>query len=289
MEFGFTEDQEILRDQVRKLLAGVCPPDYVEQCDRDGVPPKEAYAAMGEHGWLGLMMAEEYGGAGGSPVDVAILLEEAGRAYEELGVWMFRSMVWGGHSLSLHGTDAQKAAYLPKIASGESSVCFGLTEPDSGSDAAALQTFAEKQADGSYVINGQKMFTSGMDISDYCLLVARPSHGERKQQGITNFFIDTKTPGIEVRKIETLGHRGIGTTQVFYTDVHVPADAVLGEADNGWAATDQYLWYEPSACRRPAMVPRRRPSTTPSTTPRPGSSSASPSASSRRSPTSWRT
>jgi alkylation response protein AidB-like acyl-CoA dehydrogenase len=244
VEFGFTEEQEILRDQVRKLLADVCPPDYVEQCDRDGVPPKEAYAAMAEHGWLGLMMAEEHGGSGGSPVDVAILLEEAGRAYEELGVWMFRSMVWGGHSLSLHGTEAQKAAYLPKIASGESSVCFGLTEPDSGSDAAALKTFAEKQADGSYIINGQKMFTSGMDISDYCLLVARTSHGERKQQGITNFFIDTKTPGIEVRKIETLGHRGIGTTQVFYTDVHVPADAVLGEVDNGWAATDQYLWYE---------------------------------------------
>lgn len=244
MDFGFTEEQEILRAQVRKLLDDVCPPDYVDECDKEAKPPKEAYAAMGKHGWLGLMLDEQYGGSGGSPVDVAILLEEAGRSYEELGVWMFRSMVWGGYALSLHGTDEQKAAYLPKIASGESSVCFGLTEPDSGSDAAALKTFAAKQDDGSYIVNGQKVFTSGMDISDYCLLVARTSHRERKQQGITNFFIDTKTPGIEVRKIETLGHRGIGTTQVFYTDVHVPADAVLGEADNGWAATDQYLWYE---------------------------------------------
>ena len=83
-----------------------------------------------------------------------------------------------------------------------------------------------------------------MDISDYCLLVARTTKSNRQQEGITNFFIDTKTPGIEIRKIETLGHRGIGTTQVFYNDVKVPLDSVLGEVDNGWRAADQYLWYE---------------------------------------------
>ena len=99
-------------------------------------------------------------------------------------------------------------------------------------------------ADGAYVIDGQKVFTSGMDISDYCLLVTRTSSGGKKQQGITNFLVDTRLPGIEVRKIETLGQRAIGTTQVFYNGVKVPASAVLGEVDRGWEAVDAYLWYE---------------------------------------------
>ena len=83
-----------------------------------------------------------------------------------------------------------------------------------------------------------------MDISDYCLLITRTSTGEKKQQGITNFLVDTKLPGIEVRKIATLGQRAIGTTQVFYSGVKVPASALLGEVDRGWEAVDSYLWYE---------------------------------------------
>jgi alkylation response protein AidB-like acyl-CoA dehydrogenase len=83
-----------------------------------------------------------------------------------------------------------------------------------------------------------------MDLSDYCLLVTRTSTGAKKQQGITNFLVDTRSPGIEVRKIRTLGQRAIGTTHVFYTDVKVPASSVLGAIDRGWDAVDSYLWYE---------------------------------------------
>jgi alkylation response protein AidB-like acyl-CoA dehydrogenase len=83
-----------------------------------------------------------------------------------------------------------------------------------------------------------------MDISDYCLLATRTATGERKQHGITTFLVDTRLPGIEVRRIETLGMRAIGTTQVFYTDVRVPLSAVLGVVDHGWEAVDSYLWYE---------------------------------------------
>lgn len=243
LDFSFTEEQEILRFQLRKLLADICPPEYVEKCDREGRPPREAYAAMAENGWLGMMLPEEYGGVNGSPVEVAILLEEVGRQYEELGMWMFRSMVWGSYAVMTHGTEQQKAALLPKFSSGEVSVCFGLTEPESGSDATALKTMAKRDGD-DFIINGQKVFTSGMDISDYCLLVTRTTKSERKQDGITLFLVDTKLPGIEIRKIDTLGHRAIGTTQVFYSDVRVPAGMVLGDVDHGWQLTDQFLWYE---------------------------------------------
>jgi alkylation response protein AidB-like acyl-CoA dehydrogenase len=243
MDFSFTSEQETLRAHLQELLDEVCPPEYAERCDREARPPRVAYEALAKHGWFGLIFPVEYGGTGGSPVELAILLEEAGRHFEELAMWLFRTLTYGGYAVMLHGRREQKQTLLPKVVRGELSFCFGLTEPQSGSDAAALTTSATAR-DGGYVINGQKVFTSGMDISDYCLLVTRTSTGEKKQQGITNFLVDTRLPGIEIRKIETLGQRAIGTTQVFYTDVKVPASAVLGEVGKGWEAVDSYLWYE---------------------------------------------
>ena len=243
MDFSFTSEQETLRAHLQELLDEVCPPEYAERCDREARPPRVAYEALAKHGWFGLIFPVEYGGTGGSPVELAILLEEAGRHFEELAMWLFRTLTYGGYAVMLHGSREQKQTLLPKVVRGELSFCFGLTEPQSGSDAAALTTSATAR-DGGYVINGQKVFTSGMDISDYCLLVTRTSTGEKKQQGITNFLVDTRLPGIEIRKIETLGQRAIGTTQVFYTDVRVPASAVLGEVGKGWDAVDSYLWYE---------------------------------------------
>jgi alkylation response protein AidB-like acyl-CoA dehydrogenase len=173
MDFSFTQEQEELRAHARELLVATCPPDYIDRCDRERQPPREAYDTVARQGWLGLIVPEEYGGAGGSAIDVAILLEEAGRQYEELAMWMFRTMTYGGYAVATHGTEEQKQRILPKVAGGELSVCFGLTEPDSGSDAAALTTKATATSDGHYAIDGQKVFTSGMDVSDYCLLVTR--------------------------------------------------------------------------------------------------------------------
>jgi acyl-CoA dehydrogenase len=243
MDFNFTQDQETLRDHVRQLLDEVCPPDYAERCDNEGKPPREAYDALAKHGWFGLSLPTEYGGMGGSAIDLAILLEEAGKHFEELGIWVFRTLTYGGYAVIQHGSPEQKATLLPKVLRGEASFCLGLTEPNSGSDAASLTTRATA-TEGGYLINGQKVFTSGMDISDYCLLVTRTSSTGKKQQGITNFLVDTKLSGIEVTKIKTLGQRAIGTTQVFYNDVKVPTSAVLGKVDNGWEAVDAYLWYE---------------------------------------------
>jgi acyl-CoA dehydrogenase len=243
MDFSFTAEQETLRSHLQELLDEACPPHYAERCDREMQPPREAYEALAKHGWFGLTFPQQYGGTGGSAIELAILLEETGRHFEELAMWLFRTLTYGGYALMLHGSREQKETLIPRVVRGELSFCFGLTEPHSGSDAAALTTRAATSGDG-YLINGQKVFTSGMDISDYCLLVTRTATGEKKQQGITNFLVETGLPGIEVRKIDTLGQRAIGTTQVFYTDVKVPASAVLGEVDQGWEAVDAYLWYE---------------------------------------------
>ena len=243
MDFSFSPEQEELRAHAKQLLDDVCPPDYAERCDTEARPPREAYQALAGHGWFGLIISPEFGGTGGSAIDLAILLEETGRHFEELAMWLFRTLTYGGYAIMRDGTPEQKKGLLPRIARGEISFCFGLSEPASGSDAAALMTRAKATNEG-YTIDGQKVFTSGMDISDYCLLVARTSTGAKKQQGITTFLVDTKLPGIEIRKIPTLGQRAIGTTQVFYSGVKVPHSALLGEVDKGWEAVDSYLWYE---------------------------------------------
>ena len=243
MDFAFTAGQETLRSHLQALLDDVCPPDYAQRCDEEASPPRAAYEALARHGWLGLIIPQQHGGTGASAIELAILLEETGRHFEELAMWVFRTITYGGYAVMKHGTERQQAELLPRVARGELTFCFGLSEPHAGSDAAALSTRAT-EIDDSYIINGQKVFTSGMDLSDYCLLVTRTSSGARKQQGITAFLVDTRLPGIEVKKIKTLGQRAIGTTQVFYNDVKVPASAVLGRVDHGWEAVDSYLWYE---------------------------------------------
>jgi acyl-CoA dehydrogenase len=246
MDYSFTPEQEQIRAHLRDLLSKECTPEYAAKCDEDARPPREAYAALAKNGWFGLIVPPEYGGTGGNAIDLAILLEECGHAFEELAMWVFRTLTYGGYAVMRDGTPEQKQSILPRVAKGEIAVCFGITEPHSGSDAAALTTKAtERHGDNSgYSISGQKVFTSGMDCSDLCLLIARTSSGQKKHEGITNFLIDTKLPGIEIKKIKTLGQRAIGTTQVFYNDVHVPKTAVLGKVGEGWRSVDAYIWYE---------------------------------------------
>lgn len=243
MNFELSSDQINIRNHLNELLKDICTPEYVRRCDEQETPPREVFNALAKNGWLGLIGPEEYGGSGGSPLDLAVMLEVLGYHFEELGLWVFRNLTYGCYAVMNHGTQAQKDLIVPKVIQGEVSVCFGLTEPDSGSDASALKTRAIKDGD-NYIINGRKNYTSGMDISDYCILVTRTSILEKKQQGITNFLIDTKLPGIEVKKLATLGQRAIGTTEVFYNEVKTPASSILGALDQGWKGADNYLCYE---------------------------------------------
>ena len=119
--------------------------EYAERCDNDATPPREAYQALAKHGWFGLILPAEYGGTGGSAIDLAILLEEAGRHFEELAMWLFRTLTYGGYAVMKHGTRRSRTPCFPHVARGELSFCFGLTEPESGSDAASLATRAMRR------------------------------------------------------------------------------------------------------------------------------------------------
>ena len=243
MNFGNTSDQELMLQSVRSLLDDVCSMDYAAKCDNNHTPPREAFDAMAQNGWLGLIAPESFGGSGGSPTDLALILEETGHHFEELGLWLFRSFTYGCYAILKHGTDEQKQRIVPGAANGKLSFAFALSEPDSGSDAASLRTRAV--IDGDYfIVNGRKQWTSGMDIADYVLVALRTNDLGKKQLGISTLMIDTKLPGIEVRKIATLGQHAIGTTEVTFTDVRVPRTALLGQLDHGWAVCEDTLRYE---------------------------------------------
>ena len=243
MNFGNTSDQELMLQSVRSLLDDVCSMDYAAKCDINHTPPREAFNAMAQNGWLGLIAPESFGGSGGSPTDLALVLEETGHHFEELGLWLFRSFTYGCYAILQHGTEEQKQRIVPGAANGKLSFAFALSEPDSGSDAASLRTRAV--IDGDYfIVNGRKQWTSGMDIADYALVALRTNDLGKKQLGISTLMIDTKLPGIEVRKIATLGQHAIGTTEVTFTDVRVPRTALLGQLDHGWAVCEDTLRYE---------------------------------------------
>lgn len=243
MSFAFSAEQELAQSTLRALLADVANPTYVRECDLGHRPPREAFDALARGGWLGVGIEETYGGTGGGPVDVAILLEEAGRAHLDLAFWLFRNLSHGASAIGRHGTEEQRKAYLPGIARGELSMAFSLTEPEAGSDAAAIITRAEPDGD-DFLITGQKWFTSGFTVADLCLVVARTDATGRKHDGITNFLVDTKSPGITVTPIPTLGMWSLGTYAVYYDHVRVPRANVLGTIGQGWVELREYLEME---------------------------------------------
>lgn len=238
-----TEELGLFRQTVRLFTEREIGRSSVREHDRERRPPRELFKRVAEQGWLGINAPEGYGGGGGGAQEVAILLEELGRGFLDLAFWVFRQVTYGGHAIGRDGTEDQRRRFLPKITSGEWSICFALTEPESGSDAAALSLRAVP-TEGGFVLSGQKVFISGFKVSDYVLVAARTSRGGAKQHGITNFLVDTKSPGLQSEPIETLGHWPLGTALLHFDSVEVPEDAVLGTIDEGWLALADYLRYE---------------------------------------------
>ncbi len=243
MDVQFTQEQELFRSTVRDFCEREVTREYVRECDRRHRPPRELYEKIGEQGWLGINIAEEYDGSGGGAAEVAILLEELGRAFLDLSFWVFRAVTWGGLAIGRDGSEDLKREMLPQIVSGRKAVCFSLTEPEAGSDAAAISLSAIEDGE-EFVLNGQKVFTSGFKASALVVVATRTSSEGRKQEGITNFLVDTDSPGVTAKEIETLGHWPLGTAQVFFDDVRVPKSRMLGTLHEGWADLGVYLRYE---------------------------------------------
>ncbi|MBE9606360.1 acyl-CoA/acyl-ACP dehydrogenase [Acetobacteraceae bacterium H6797] len=243
MDFDLNEEQRATREALRAFLTKECPIEYVRECDEKEVYPFELYKKLAEQGWLGIPIAEEYGGTGGSCLDLVLFLEEFARHFEAGANIYYTSIVIAADAIGHFGTEDQKKTLLPKLARGELRFAFSLSEPGSGSDAASLRTKAVREGD-EWVINGQKMFCSSAQVADYILLMARTDSEAPKHKGITMFLLDPKTPGVEIRRLKKLGLKPMDLNEIFLTDVRIPADCVIGEVNHGWTNVLKTLDYE---------------------------------------------
>ena len=224
-----------IRDAVAKLCAQF-PGEYWRKLDRQMAYPKEFVDALTEAGYLSVLIPEEYGGSGLKLSAAAAILEEIQRAGCNGGGCHAQMYTMG--TVLRHGNDAQKAKYLPGIASGELRLqAFGVTEPTSGTDTSSLKTVAKRDGD-HYIVNGQKIWTSRAEHSDLMILLARTTPKEqakKRTDGLSVFIVDmreAKGKGLEIRPIRTMMNHA--TTEVFFTDMRVPAENLIGEEGKGF-------------------------------------------------------
>jgi alkylation response protein AidB-like acyl-CoA dehydrogenase len=230
--FRLSEEQESFRQAVRGFAEKELAP-RVEELEAAERFPLELFRQLGRLGYLGVGYPEEYGGSGGDMLMRCFLIEEIGRVNCGFAAALLGHVGLGCIPILKFGTEEQKRRYLVPAIKGEILGCFGLSEPDSGSDAASIRTTAERRGD-VYVINGSKMFITNGTIADYCLVVAYTDRTKRGS-GISVFIVDTKTPGFTVsRKLRKTGHHTSETAALAFDDMTVPAAALLGGIEGGF-------------------------------------------------------
>ncbi|MFA5521215.1 MAG: acyl-CoA dehydrogenase family protein [Castellaniella sp.] len=228
-----TEDELALQDAVRRFMLNEVAP-LSEQMERDGRPPLALFRQLGEMGFLGSFLPEEYGGGGASLATRAIISEETARVNAGLDISLFADIILFARALATYGTDAQKRKYLVPVLSGEKIGSMAITETKGGSNALGARTVARAEG-GDYVINGTKTFITNAPIADFILVLTRTSGAEREVEGGTWFIVERGTPGLDVGKpFDKLGMRSSPTAEVFLQDVRVDAAQVLGEVGKGF-------------------------------------------------------
>jgi len=236
MDFSITDEQRMMMDSVRDFMASELPPDRVSELDEAHEFPMDTWKKLGDLGFLGLPVPAEYGGAGASVLDMVLFSEVLSYGMSGLSAAFQRSACYGGVVIGEYGSDEQKESILPQLVSGEAMVAIALTEPDSGSDAASLSTRAEAR-NGGFVINGQKVYTSGATHADWLIVAVRTDPDAPAREGISTMIVPVDAPGITMRPMSKLGNWTIPTCEVFFDDVEVGPDALLGGLNQAWTTT----------------------------------------------------
>jgi alkylation response protein AidB-like acyl-CoA dehydrogenase len=241
MFIDLTAAQRKLRDELREYFAGVMSPQEREAMltERHGATYRELVRRLGRDGRLGVGWPVEYGGLGFGPVEQQIFVNEAARADVPLPYVTLQTV---GPTLQAFGTQEQKDFFLPRILSGDLHFAIGYTEPEAGTDLAALRTKAVRDGE-HYVVNGQKTFTTGGHDADYVWLACRTGAPDSRHKGITILIVDTKDPGYSWTPIITCdGAHHVNAT--YYNDVRVPLSRRVGEEDKGWRLITTQLNHE---------------------------------------------
>ncbi len=230
--FGFTEEQVLMRDSILGLLGRVLPAEKMLELDKTSSFPEEAFQAVAADGWLGLPIAEEYGGAGASNMDMAVFIEAMGYYHFSVRSAYMTTSIYGASHLQYHASEVQRREMLPRLIKGQLKMCIAYSEPDSGSDAAGIRTRAVRDGD-DYVINGQKIYITNAHVSDW-MVVSAKTDPDAGHKGLSLFLVDSKTPGLTIRPMDPMGSRSSLPNEVFFDDVRVPAANLLGKEGGAW-------------------------------------------------------
>ena len=236
-----TDSQLALRDELRAYFSGLLSPGERAALltERHGTVYRDVVRRMGRDGWLGVGWPPEYGGRGLGQVEQQIFVSEAARADVPLPAVTLQTV---GPVLQAHGTAGQKEFFLPRILAGEVHFAIGYTEPEAGTDLASLRTRAVRDGD-TYLVNGEKIFTTGGHDADYIWLACRTDAGAPKHKGISILIVDTADPGFSWTPIIT--HDGAHhTNATYYSDVRVPVTMRVGEENAGWRLVTEQLNHE---------------------------------------------
>lgn len=240
MYIDLTPEQKSLRATLRRYFEQLMTPERRADLRgmEGGTTYREVIRQIGRDGWLGVGWPKEVGGGGLTMVEQLIFLEEQRRAGAP---FPFVTVSTVGPALMAHGTEAQKAEFLPRILAGECHFSIGYSEPNAGTDLASLVTAAEPDGD-DWVINGTKMFTSGANDTDYIWLAARTDPDAPKHKGITIFIVPADDPGFSHSLIHTIG--GSATAMTYYENVRVPKENIVGPLHGGWKLITTQLNHE---------------------------------------------
>ncbi|MCK5653823.1 MAG: acyl-CoA dehydrogenase family protein [Dehalococcoidia bacterium] len=257
MDFRFTQEQETLRQEVRDWLKKEIPARWIElgialweDNDEIWAIARDFERKLARKGWLAPGYPSRYGGIDATSIEQAILSEEKAYAGAPAMLSDVLAVGWVGPTILLFGTDEQKERYVGGIGRGELVFCLGYSEPEAGSDLAAVQTLAVEDGD-HYIINGQKIFTSLAHRADYCWMATRTDRDAPKHKGISMFVVDMKMPGVTVRPlINMLGFHEFN--EVFFDNVRVPKENMVGEKNRGWYTLAAALNFERSVVYIPA-------------------------------------
>jgi alkylation response protein AidB-like acyl-CoA dehydrogenase len=233
MDFEYSAEQKLLRDSVRTLMQRLATPEHLRQLDRERLYPYELYDAWVEAGVFALPFAPEYGGLGGTVLDLAIVAEEIGRYSADVAM-AFGGSIFCALNVARKGSEEQKRYWLPKLISGEIRMSISMSEPDAGSDVGAMRTQARRDGN-EYVISGQKIWATGAGAkNNFINVYVKTDPKAHYRQGMSLFLVDNTTPGLDIRKLDMLGRRSVGTYELNFNDARIPPDRLIGGENKGW-------------------------------------------------------
>jgi alkylation response protein AidB-like acyl-CoA dehydrogenase len=241
MDFQFTHEQRLWGDTVHAFMDKEVGREYTREHDASREFPEEVFKKMARQGWLGLLVDEQDGGSAADPIMFALFCEAIGKFSLDTAACIMTSM-FTATNISRHGTAEQKKRYLVPFLAGDAKFSISISEPQAGSDAAAARSTAVLDGD-HWVLNGNKVWCSGAHLPNATIaILARTGPG--RYDGFSLFLVPNTTPGLKIKKMNTIVRKSLGTTEFFMDDLRIPKDALLGEAGKGWQYIGEHLEYE---------------------------------------------